>query len=90
MHLPSAGEYPSFLTGENKNYITNYITSGNADAAKSYIVALIEQSAENGIPYEHPVSYTHLFSAASGSALQTSSASSAIKTAGGSSAIRFC
>lgn len=53
MHLPSAGEYPSFLTDENKNYITNYITSGNADAAKSYIVALIEQSAENGIPYEH-------------------------------------
>lgn len=53
MHLPAAGEYPSFLTDENKNYITNYITSGNADAAKSYIVALIEQSAENGIPYEH-------------------------------------
>lgn len=53
MHLPSAGEYPSFLTDENKNYITNYITSGNADAAKSYIVALIEQSAENGIPYAH-------------------------------------
>lgn len=53
MHLPSAREYPSFLTDENKNYIVNYITSDNADAAKNYIVALIEQSAENGIPYEH-------------------------------------
>lgn len=53
MHLPSAREYLSFLTDENKNYIVNYITSDNADAAKNYIVALIEQSAENGTPYEH-------------------------------------
>ena len=52
-HLPLAERTSVLLTSENKTFITNYITSGNSDAAKNYICAIVERSAESGIPYEH-------------------------------------